>query len=155
MVSQALGLLCLLLGLQDCLAAGSPWRAAQAPARQLVPGGAAAGLPGEGVQGGAVLLRGGPGDLQGPGEDEVLSGFIDPADHPRADLSLSPSRGQANSVAQGPGKHQRSLRAQRSLPRRQGKGYPFSGKSSSSLTTQDHILTPNELSGTAATFFSK
>ncbi|KAI2569952.1 coagulation factor VII [Homo sapiens] len=74
MVSQALRLLCLLLGLQGCLAAGgSPRRPAPAPARQRVPGGAAAGLPGEGVQGGAVLLRGGPGDLQGRGED-VVSG---------------------------------------------------------------------------------
>lgn len=35
---------------------GSPKRPAQAKASQLVPGGAEAGLPGERVQGGTVLL---------------------------------------------------------------------------------------------------
>uniref|UniRef100_A0A8D1IY25 Uncharacterized protein n=1 Tax=Sus scrofa TaxID=9823 RepID=A0A8D1IY25_PIG len=73
MASLRPALLCLLLCLQGSLAAGtSPQPPAQVPARQLIPGGAVARLAGEGVQGGAVLLRGGPGDLQERGEDGEL-----------------------------------------------------------------------------------
>ncbi|XP_035150536.1 coagulation factor VII isoform X1 [Callithrix jacchus] len=58
---------------------GSPRRPAQAPARLRVPGGAPGRLAGAGVQGGAVLLRGGPGDLQGHGEDVVSRSPTDAA----------------------------------------------------------------------------
>lgn len=52
---------------------GSPRSLAQAKARQLVPGGAEVRLPGERVQGGAVLLRGGQGDLPGHGPHGELA----------------------------------------------------------------------------------
>ncbi|XP_045628918.1 coagulation factor VII isoform X1 [Ursus americanus] len=55
---------------------GSPRSLAQAKARQLVPGGAEVRLPGERVQGGAVLLRGGQGDLPGHGPHALLLGIL-------------------------------------------------------------------------------
>ncbi|KAB0372675.1 hypothetical protein FD755_015428, partial [Muntiacus reevesi] len=68
--ARVLALLCLLLGLRGSLPAGAgAQRPAPAPACQWVPGGAAARLAGAGVQGGALLLRGGPRDLPQRGED--------------------------------------------------------------------------------------
>ena len=52
--------------------AAGPQRPAPAPACQRVPGGAAARLAGAGVQGGALLVRGGPRDLPQRGEDGEL-----------------------------------------------------------------------------------